>query len=99
MRKRILPLACRQCRLDGECAFDRIDDGGKFHQHPVAHQLDDAPAAFGCLGIEYLAPVGLERGKRARLILGHELRIAHHVSGQNGGEPALHGVPHRTLAA
>ena len=47
--------------LDLDGAPHPIDDAGKFHQHPVAGGLDDAPPMLGDLRVAELAPDRPER--------------------------------------
>ena len=81
-----------QLFLNGEGAFDRIHDGGEFHQRPVAHQLDDPAAPGFDFGIEDLAAMGLERGQRTGFVLCHKPGIAHHVCGQYCSKSARHSL-------
>ena len=42
--------------LQLDCADDRVDRAGKFHQHTIAHQLDDASMVLCHQGIEDAPP-------------------------------------------
>jgi hypothetical protein len=68
---------------------DRLDDAGELHQQAVAHDLDDAAAMLGDLGVDERLAMGLEIGQRSRLVDPHEPRVADHVGGQNGGQSAF----------
>ena len=57
-------------RLDRDCAFDGGDDGGKLHQKPIAHRLDDAAAVVGDDRTRCL-PMLAHRPRRPRLVLAH----------------------------
>ena len=74
--------------LDGDGAFDRIDDAAEFDQRAVAHHLDDAAVPRGDGRVERLAPDLPERGDRAGLVGAHHRGIAGNVGGEDGGEPA-----------
>ncbi|MFB3133620.1 MAG: hypothetical protein ACE10K_13970, partial [Rhodothermales bacterium] len=65
--------------LDGDRAFECIDDAGKFHQNAVAHELYDTTPAGDDLGLDQLLPMRLETRQRARLILAHKTAIADDV--------------------
>lgn len=71
--------------LDVDGAGERVDHARELRQHAVAHQLDDAPAVGRHPGVDQLAPQGLERGQRARLVRFHKARIADHIGSQYGG--------------
>jgi hypothetical protein len=75
--------------LHGHGAGDRVDHRGELDQRPVAHQLDDPALVLGQQGIDHLPPQVLKRRQRGGLVLLDQARIADHVGGQDGGEPAL----------
>ena len=58
--------------LHRDCAAHRIDDTGKFHQHPVAGGLDDAAVVLSDLRIEELAAQRFEAFERVFLIRPHQ---------------------------
>ena len=58
-------------------------------QGAVAHELDDAPAVLGDERLDELPAVGLEAAEGALLVALHQARIADHVRGEDGGEPAV----------
>ena len=70
--------------LDVDGAGQSVDDARELRQQAVAHQLDDAPAVGGHLGIDQVTAKRLERGERAGLVRLHEARVADHVRGQDG---------------
>ena len=70
-------------------AADRIHDTAEFHQHAVAGVLYDAPAVLFDLRIDQLAKKYLEVLLRPLLVRFHEARVAHHIGGKNGGQPAF----------
>ena len=74
-------------QLDG--TFDGVHGAGEFHQHPIAHQLDDAPTMLRHQRLEDIFVPGLNRGQGADLVGSHHAAIADHVGGQNGGKTAL----------
>ena len=61
----------------------------ELEQHAVAGGLDDAAAVLGNSRIDELDPMGLETRERPRLVDLHQPAVAHHVSGEDRGEPAL----------
>ena len=73
--------------LDGDCAFDRGDDGGKLEQEPVARRLDDAPAEARHDRPRRLAMLSNAK-RRPRLVLAHQARVADDVGGEDRGEAA-----------
>ncbi len=70
-------------------ALDRIDDAGELDQHPIAHELDDAPMMLRDLGIDDFFSVGLELGKRSRFIGAHQPAVADDIGAEDGGESTL----------
>ena len=81
----------RLCLLCRDCASDRVDDARKFHRQAVAGALDDGAVVLGDLGVDELAPQRLEAFERAFLVRFHQPRVARHIRGENGGEPAGRG--------
>jgi hypothetical protein len=67
-----------------------VDHAGKHHQHPVAHDPNDATVMFSCLGFDNRAPVALPLGERAVLIRLDESTVPSDIGCQNGGEPSLY---------
>ena len=70
-------------------AANRIHDTAEFHQHAVAGVFYDAPAVLFDLRIDQLAKKYLEALVRPLLVRFHEARVAHHIGGKNGGQPAF----------
>ena len=66
-----------------------MSGGGECHQNAIAHQLDDAPVAFGDIGFNQLFALGLERSQSARLVLANKAAVADHVGGENGDQTAF----------
>jgi hypothetical protein len=82
--------------LDVGGALDRLDDARELGQEPVAHELHDAPAAPADLGLHQLLAQRHEALQRARLVGAHEARVANHVGGEYGSQPAFQsGSPSR----
>jgi hypothetical protein len=71
--------------LNRHCAFNRVDDRGKLQQQPVAHRLDDPPAARRHDWPRRVAMLA-HRSCRTRLILAHQARIADDVGGHDRSE-------------
>ena len=80
-------IAGRHLPLHRERALDRLDDGRKVDEHPVAHGLEQPPAMRGDDRLNGLAPLA-HRIRRPRLVLPHHARIADNVGGEDGGELA-----------
>jgi hypothetical protein len=55
----------------------------ELRQHPVAHELDDAPMIFGDLRIDDVRAEGLQSREGALLVGPDEARVAHDVGGQD----------------
>src|SRR5262249_14760317 len=68
--------------LQLDCAGDRIHGAGELDQHPVAHQLDDAPMILDDERLEDLPAPVHERGQSACLVKLHQSAIADHVRGK-----------------
>src|SRR5262249_12224723 len=90
----------RSLGLGGNRAGDRIDDGMKFHDGPVAHELDDAAVILGYERIDYLSAQLPDCGQRGRLVPLDKAGIADDICGKNCREPSLdpncsHGRPSR----
>src|ERR1700730_13512517 len=66
-----LRAAVRHCPLDLDGAAHRIDDAGKFHQHPVAGGLDDAPVMLPDLRVDERAAMRFQAVVGALLIRPH----------------------------
>ena len=88
-----LSVALSHAMLDGDGAFDSIDNARKLDEGAVAHQLDDPSAIFGDSGVNELGAVGLESGERAGLILTHQPTVAGNIRTQDRGEPAFNALP------
>jgi len=69
----------------------RLDRACELGEHPVAHDLDQAPLMLGDFGLDQLAPVGGEPRDRSLLVGADEPRVTRDVRCENGGEPTLHG--------
>ena len=82
----------RHRALDFHGALHRLDHAGILDEQPVAHLLDDAAAVLRDRAIDQRFAVRLEARQRADLIDAHEPAIAHHIGGQDGGQPALDTV-------
>ena len=88
-RRRHIGIAPRHPPLHFGRARHRINDAVEFHQHAVAGGLDDAAAVLGNRGIDELEPVGLQAGKRPRLVNLHQPAVADHVGGKDRSESSL----------
>ena len=75
--------------LDGERAFDGVDDAAELDQRAVADQLDDTALVGGDRRIEDRLAVALQRGERAGLVGPHHAGIADHVGRENGRKPPV----------
>jgi len=84
MRKRISPPPRGHLLLHLDRAAHRFDGAGELDQHAVAGGLDDAPAAFGDLGIDDVAQRRLEARQRPFLVRFHQTGIADHIGGEYG---------------
>jgi hypothetical protein len=93
MRLSSVSAVARRRRLNGEAAFDGVDDAGELDQGAVAHQLDDTAVVARHLRVEDEPAMRRERGQRARLVLAHQARVTDDIGGQYCGEPALHPPP------
>jgi hypothetical protein len=87
--RRYIAIAVRDAGLHRCGAFDRCHDPRELHQHAIAGQVDDAPAAAGDLGLDQLPAMAFERRQGRGFAPPHEAAIADHVGGKNRGEPAL----------
>jgi len=75
--------------LDLYSTADRLHDTAEFHQHAVASVLCDAPTMLLDLRIDQLLEMRLEPLVGALLVLAHQARVARHIGGENGGQPAF----------
>ena len=66
--------------------LDGIDDASELNQKPVARRLDDAADMLGNMRFDDFFAVGLELGKRSRLISAHQTAIADDICAEDGGE-------------
>ena len=89
---RQLGIALDNCPLHVGGHPNRAGDAVELGQHPVAHQLDDAPLVLGDLGIDELQSNGFQGRERTFLVRSDEARIAHDIGGQYGSETAFHGI-------
>ena len=76
--------------IDGE--VNGVYDTAELHQRAVAHELDDAPVMLSGLGLDKLSSSCLERRERPSLVGSHEAAVTDHISGQDGGQPALYAL-------
>ena len=84
-----LGLAVAHPPLDLGSTADRIDYARELHQQAVARVLyDPAPMLFD-LRIDQFAQMRLEAFVRSFLVRSHQARIARHIGGENGGQPAF----------
>ena len=63
-----------------------VDHTGELSEHPVSHELDDAPMVIRDLGIDDVLADRLEGRKSAFLVGSDHPRIANHVSGEDRRE-------------
>src|SRR5712671_513551 len=70
-------------------ATHRVDDAGKLDEQTVARGLHDATAMFLDFRIRQLAPNRLQPRKGALFVRAHKPRVARHIGGENGGQPAF----------
>jgi hypothetical protein len=77
--------------LDFAGTAHRVDHAGKFCQHAIAGDLDDAAVMLADLRIDQFDEMRLEAFVRAFLIGTHQTRIAHHIGGEDRGETAAGG--------
>jgi hypothetical protein len=82
-------IAFAHAALHLDRAAHRIHHARELHQRAVPGGLDDLAAMLLDLGVDQRPPVGLELGKRTRLVRAHEPAVASHVSGQDRRQPAL----------
>ena len=75
--------------LDGEGAFDRINDAGEFHQGAVPHQLDHAALVGGNRRVEESLAVAPQRPQRPGFVGAHHAGIANHVGREDSRKPAI----------
>ena len=69
-----------------------VYDAAKLHQGAITHEFDDAPVMLGGLGLDKLSSNCFERRQRPSFIGSHEAAVADHISGQDGGQPALYAL-------
>ena len=69
--------------LDFGGALNGVDDARELSEGAIAHQLDDAAAVLGELGLDQLPAVTLQPLESAELVLAHEAAVADHVSGED----------------
>src|SRR4029077_3314376 len=68
-------------QLDG--ASDSVHGAAEFHQHPIAHQLDDAATMLGNCRLKDLGAAGFEHSQGADLVALHEAAVANHIGGED----------------
>ena len=75
--------------LHRDRAGDGLNDAWELDQDAVAGGFDDAAFVFGDARIDQFAAMRFEARQGASLVLAHEPRVAGHIGGENGCEPAL----------
>lgn len=75
--------------LDVDDAAGGIDRAGKFHQGPIAGQLEDTAAMFCDLWIEQLAAARLERGECDFFVIVHQTAVTDHIGRKERGQPSF----------
>jgi hypothetical protein len=86
----------RDRALNAHCAVECINHTGKLHQQGITGRLDDAASTFSQNGINLLLTMSLLARDRSSFVGFHMPRIADHVDGQNGCQPAFDSVRGRT---
>jgi hypothetical protein len=76
---RVLAVAPGHPALDGNGAFQRVDDAGELDQGAVADQLDDAAVVFANRRVDEFGAEGLECRQRPRLVRAHHPAVTHYV--------------------
>ena len=92
------PVGPASCRLICHGAFDRIDGADEFHQNPIPHRLDKAPAMFGQKRRQDCVVPDGERMQGAGFIPAHQAAVADHVGNQDRGESTQTGACHAILS-
>ena len=73
-------------------AGDGLDHACELGQHAIAHELHDAPAVPGDEGLDQLLLLAAQRVQRAGLVGVHQPAVVDDVGGENGEQPAFHGL-------
>jgi hypothetical protein len=76
--------------LNGDRAFDCVDDAPELGKKPVTHELEDCAPMRGYRRLYQLNPVRLKALKGSRLVQLHQTAVADDVSGEDRGELAFH---------
>src|SRR6202012_4467971 len=82
-------IALAQLSLDFDSASDCIDGAGEFHQHAVAHELDDTSRMRADCWIDQRTTQGIQTRQRPSLIHAHKARVADHIGRHNCRKPPL----------
>ena len=96
--RRHVGVAVAHAALDIGGASDRVHDAGKFNQHAIAGEFDDAALMLGDFGVDQIFSAALERGERAGFVRAHQPAVTDDIGGKNSGQPAFH-LSLRNLAA
>jgi hypothetical protein len=98
---RHIGVSLRHLALHFNGATHRVDDARKLDEQAVARSLHDPAAVFLDLWIGQLAPKRFQPFVRSLLISSHQARVARHIRGENGSQPAFEasrrqsGAPNR----
>jgi hypothetical protein len=66
-----------------------IPENNRIEERAIARGLHYPAAMFLDLGIGQLAPECLQPGEGSVFVRAHETRVASHIGGENGGQPAF----------
>ena len=75
--------------LDVDRAGDGVDHAGELDQHPVAHELEQAPAMLRQRRLDHVSAQHCEPGQRASLVTLDEPREAGDIGRHDGGQPPV----------
>jgi hypothetical protein len=78
----------QHCALRLYCTAHCIQYACKFHQHTIAGGVDNPPMVLGDIRIDEFALEQLQPFERTLLVRPHQPRIARHIGGEDGCEPA-----------
>ena len=82
-------IALGHAALHSDRTGDGLNDAWEFDQDAVAGRFDDAAFVFGDLRVDEFAAMRSEPSESAGLVPTHQPRVAGHIGGENGSEPAL----------
>ena len=82
--------AVGQAALQAQAPGQRIDHAGKFQQHALRRQLDQAATGRRHAGLDQLGAGGAPGLDRRHRVARHPARPAHHVGLHHGRQPAHH---------